>query len=256
MEWSAAQYTRFEEQRSRPIRDILAAMPALAVRQAIDLGCGTGNSTALMAAHYPDAAVTGLDSSPDMIAEARRRHPEIRFDEGDIVDWYPASPPDLILSNAVLQWLPAHASLFPRLLDALAPGGCLAVQMPDNLDEPTHRLMAQVARDSPWADRLAQASLHRTDIGTPAWYHALLQSLGARVDVWRTVYHHELPGPDGIVEWFKGTGLRPFLDLLDEVDGAEYLRRYRAAVASIYPPHADGTVLLPFPRLFILAQRA
>jgi trans-aconitate 2-methyltransferase len=146
--------------------------------------------------------------------------------------------------------------LLPRLAARLAPGGSLAVQMPDNLDEPAHRLMRQAAADGPWAAKPAGAAGMRTGMGTPDWYYGVLRPHYSRVDVWRTTYHHVLPGgADAVVEWFKGSGLRPFLAPLDEAERAEYLRRYRAGVADAHPALPDGAVLLPFPRLFIVATR-
>ena len=256
MEWSAQQYVRFEDERTRPVRDLLAAVPTRTAGRIIDLGCGPGNSTALLAARFPDATLAGLDSSADMLAAARRRLPDTRFIQADLGTWDgDGGGWDAILSNAVLQWVPDHAALLPRLVGHLAPGGSLAVQMPDNLDQPSHRLMSEVAAQEPWAEALAGASGARHTIGTPAWYYGLLRPLCARVDVWRTTYHHPLRGAEGVVDWFKGSGLRPFLARLPESEQGAYLDRYRQAIAAAYPADADGTVLLPFQRLFIDATR-
>ncbi len=255
MSWSAAQYTAFEDERTRPVRDLLAAVPGDA-RAAIDLGCGPGNSTEALAARFPGAVVTGIDSSPDMIAAARARLPGVRFEEGRIEAWNAPGPFGAILANAVLHWVPDHARLLPRLVGRLAPGGSLAVQMPDNLDEPAHRLMRSVAAAGPWAGKLAAAAQSRTAMGSADWYYGVLRPVCARVDLWRTTYHHPLAGgADAVVEWFKGSGLRPFLAPLEAGERAAYLDRYRAAVAQAYPALADGTVLLPFPRLFMVATR-
>ncbi|WP_157217142.1 trans-aconitate 2-methyltransferase [Flavisphingomonas formosensis] len=256
MSWSAAQYRKFEDERNRPILDLLAHVPTATVAHAIDIGCGPGNSTELMRNRYPEARISGLDSSDDMIAAARRRMPDVDFSVADIAGWSPAERYDLILANAVLQWLPDHAALFPRLFGKLAPDGTLAVQMPDNLDEPAHRLMREVAADGPWSAKLATAWQSRAPRHEADYYFRLLHGRAQRLDVWRTVYHHPLPdGAAGIVEWFKGSGLRPYLDPLDAEERDAYLARYEAAVADAYPALADGTVLLPFPRLFLLAQR-
>ena len=261
--WSARQYARFEDERTRPVRELLAALPNVDARSAIDIGCGAGNSTEQLAARFPGAAVRGIDSSSDMIAAARTRLPGLRFDLEDVSRWVhddaanaavgPASF-DVILANAVLQWVPDHASLFPALTAKLAPGGCLAVQMPDNLDEPAHRLMREVAADGPWAGKLAASAAARSSIGAADRYYELLRSAACKVDVWRTTYYHPLAGgAAAVVEWFKGSGLRPFIDPLDAHERAEFLARYRAAVARAYPAMTDGSVLLPFPRLFIVA---
>ncbi|MBW4024323.1 MAG: trans-aconitate 2-methyltransferase [Proteobacteria bacterium] len=256
MSWSAAQYTKFEAERNRPIADLLAQLPRDAVATAADLGCGPGNSTELLQRRFPDASITGIDSAPDMIAAATKRLPGAAFALGDIAAWAPPERFDLILANASLQWVPDHAALFPRLLGKLAEGGVLAVQMPDNLDEPAHRLMREVAADGPWASKLAAAGQAREARRAAAWYYGLLAGAGARADVWVTIYHHVLAGgARAVVEWFKGTGLRPFLDPLDEDERAAFLARYEAAVAGAYPAMADGCVLLPFPRLFIVATR-
>jgi len=256
MTWSAKQYTAFEDERTRPVRDLLAALPDIEARTAVDLGCGPGNSTEALASRFPGAAVQGVDSSPDMIAAARRRLAGVQFTTQAIEGWDAAGPFDVILANAVFQWVRNHAVLLPRLVAKLSPGGALAVQMPDTLDVPAHRLMREIAADGPWADLLVAAAAARTPIGDADWYYSVLRPSCARVDVWRTTYYHPLQGgPGAIVEWFKGSGLRPFLEPLSETLRAGYLERYTAAVARAYPAMADGSVLLPFPRLFVAAVR-
>jgi len=256
MSWSAEQYVAFEEERTRPVRDLLAALPDIEARSAVDLGCGPGNSTEVLAARFPKALVGGIDSSSEMIAAARRRLPLIEFHADTIERWVPPGPLDVILANAVLQWLPDHAALLPRLCGMLAEGGALAIQMPDNLDTDTHRLMREIAEEGAWAGKLAAASKDRTPIATAEWYYEVLSSLCVKVDIWRTTYHHALAGgPGAIVEWFKGSALRPFLEPLDDAERAEYLERYTAAVAGVYRTFANGSVLLPFPRLFMVAIR-
>jgi trans-aconitate 2-methyltransferase len=256
MSWSARQYTSFEAERTRPVRDLVQAIPTAAVGRGIDLGCGPGNSTEVLAERFPSAEISGLDSSPDMIEAARKRLPALRFDLGGIIDWDDANRFDVILANAVLQWVPGHETLLPRLVGNLAAGGSLAVQMPDNLEEPAHRLMRQVAADPRWAQKLSGSAATRTQRLGAAFYYSLLAPHASRVDIWRTVYHHVLPGgTDAVVEWFKGSGLRPFLSPLDPAETTAYLTDYRAALVDAYPPLPDGSVLLPFPRLFIVAVR-
>jgi trans-aconitate 2-methyltransferase len=246
----------FEGERTRPVRDLMSAVTNQAVRVAVDLGCGPGNSTQVLAARFPEAEIIGLDSSSDMIEAARKRLPRLRFEIGAVEDWDPLTAPDVILSNAVLQWIPDHAALLPRLLSTLAPGGTLAVQLPDNLGEPSQALMRDVAVSGPWAEKLAEAASARTPIESPDWYYSLLRPHCAEVNIWRTTYYHALAGgAEAIVEWFKSTGLRPFLAPLDEHEQATYLANYREAVAHAYPALPDGFVLLPFPRLFIVATR-
>jgi len=260
--WSARQYQRFEDERTRPSRDLLAALPALDARLAIDIGCGPGNSTELLAAHFPGAAVSGFDNSADMIEAARNRLPALRFEVADVAQWVRADAAhvqgsfDVILANAVLQWVPHHAALFPALIAKLARRGALAVQMPDNLAEPAHRLMRELAADGPWSNKLAAAAGARALVECADWYYQLLRPSCSKVDVWRTTYYHPLAGGEhAVVEWFKGSGLRPFLAPLGDVEWAAYLVRYTAAIKRAYPPLSDGTVLLPFPRLFIVALR-
>jgi trans-aconitate 2-methyltransferase len=256
MSWSAAQYVTFEDERTRPVRDLLSALPAIEARSAIDLGCGPGNSTEVLAARFPNAVVSGIDNSPDMIAAARRRLPQIQFAVRGIEEWEDRGPFDVILANAVLQWVPDHATLLPSLISRLAGGGGVAIQMPDNLDVPAHRLMRETAADGPWSQALAAAAAARTPIGDANEYYELLRHRCSKVDVWRTTYYHPLAGgAAAIVEWFKGSGLRPFLQPLDSDTRAAYLERYTAAVARAYPALPDGSVLLPFPRLFIVAIR-
>ncbi|WP_407530304.1 trans-aconitate 2-methyltransferase [Methylobacterium oryzisoli] len=253
--WDAAQYLKFAEERTRPAADLLARIPLSAPGRVIDLGCGPGNSTELLAARFPEAHLTGVDSSPDMLAEARRRLPGHPFVQADVAQFAPEAAADLLFANAVLQWLPDHATLLPRLARHLAPGGCLAVQMPDNLDEPSHRLMRAVAAEAPFAEALAAAAASRTRLGSFHDYDAWLTAAGCTVEIWRTTYVHPLAGHRGIVEWVKGTGLRPFLAPLDPDAQAAFLARYEEALAEAYPPQPDGRVLLPFPRLFVVARR-
>jgi len=255
MSWSAGQYRKFEDERTRPVRDLIAAIPTTEASRAIDLGCGPGNSTEVLMARYPGASITGIDSAEDMVRAARERLPSVSFERADVAAWRTPGPWDVILANAVLHWVPDHAELLPRLVEALSSGGSLAVQMPDNLAEPSHVLMRQVAGDGPWATKLAGAQGERSQVEPAAWYYHLLRPRCARVDVWRTTYHHPLAGIDAVVEWFKGSGLRPYLAPLDEEEQAEYLLRYRAALAGAYPTQPDGSVLLPFPRLFFVATR-
>jgi trans-aconitate 2-methyltransferase len=255
MTWSASQYTKFEDERTRPVRDLVAAIPTAQVSRALDLGCGPGNSTEVLLERYPTASITGIDSSEDMIGAARKRLPSVTFELADVAAWQAFGTWDVILANAVLHWVPAHDVLLPRLVDALTSGGSLAVQMPDNLAEPSHVLMQQVAQCGTWATKLAGAQGERSEVAPAAWYHTLLRPRCARVDVWRTTYHHQLAGIDAVVEWFRGSGLRPFLSPLGADEQGEFLARYRAVLAEAYPAQPDGTVLLPFPRLFFVATR-
>ena len=258
MAWSATQYSQFEDERTRAVRDLLAAVPARPVRHATDLGCGPGNSTEVLLQRYPDAQVTALDSDPDMIDKARERKrlciPRVRTVIADIAGWTAPEPQDLILANASLQWVPDHASLYPHLVRQLSEGASLAVQTPDNLDEPAHRQLREIASQGPWAAKFADLQLPPRH--GAAFYYDLLSPLCARVDVWRTTYHHPLVGgAEAVVEWFKGSALRPYLARLDERAQGDFLQMYLQAMQRDYPPATDGKVLLPFPRLFVIATR-
>lgn len=254
-DWSAGQYLKFEDERTRPVADLLARVPLAAPGRIVDLGCGPGNSTEALAARYPGAALAGLDSSPAMLAAARRRLPGVPFEEADLASWSPDGPVDLLFANAVFQWVPDHLAVLTRLVGALPAGGVLAVQMPDNRAEPTHRTMDEVARAGPWAAAIAAAGIGREDLPPAGAYYDAFVAAGAAVDLWRTTYHHVLADVAAIVEWVKGTGLRPYLDPLDEPARAGYLAAYAEALAAHYPPQVDGRVLLRFPRLFMVAVK-
>jgi trans-aconitate 2-methyltransferase len=254
-DWSARQYLKFEDERTRPPRDLLAQVPLQSARRVIDLGCGPGNSTELLIERYPDAEVVGLDSSPDMLRQARERLPRAVFMQADLKSWTPHEPTDLLFANAVFQWVPDHNAVLPRLLEALPKGGVLALQMPDNTDEPALALMREVASTGPWAVTLATANAARDDLASVGAFYDLLRPLCAHIDIWHIVYNHVMAGPEAIVEWFKGSALRPFLSALDGDMQAEYLAAYRAEIARAYPPRFGGRVLLRFPRLFVVATR-
>jgi trans-aconitate 2-methyltransferase len=255
MSWSAEQYSKFESERNRPVLDLLEHIPTNDVKTAADIGCGPGNSTELLRDKYPLAQITGMDSSADMIDAARKRLPDIQFELADISTWKEDGPYDIILANAALQWVPDHANLFPALINKLSKGGSLAVQMPDNFEEPSHRLMREVAASDLWKDKLATAS-KRVARETADWYFKKLRDTVSKLDIWRTTYFHPLSGgADAIVEWFKGTGLQPYLNPLDQNERAQFIHKYKDAVGKAYTVYSDGVVLLPFPRLFIIAVR-
>jgi trans-aconitate 2-methyltransferase len=253
--WNPTLYSRFETQRTQPARDLISRVDLAVVRNAVDLGCGPGNSTELVAQRFPDAAVTGMDSSEAMLTSARERLPNCQFVAGDIASWVPDVAPDLIYANASLQWVPDHATLVPRLFAALAPGGVLAFQVPDNRDEPSHRLMREVAAAGPWAETIGQGAAERLRVLPPATYYDLLTSVGAEVEIWRTTYHHPMDSASAIVDWVRATGLTPFIQPLSGKVREGYLAAYEAAIAEAYKVQADGKRLLLFPRLFVMARR-
>ncbi|MBV9753763.1 MAG: trans-aconitate 2-methyltransferase [Hyphomicrobiales bacterium] len=255
-DWDAARYRRFEDDRTRPSHELLARVPLAQAKLAYDLGCGPGNSTELIIARFPQARVIGLDSSPAMLEEARHRLPGTQFLQRDLAVWTPGDKPDLLFGNAVFQWVPDHAATLKRLFDGLATGAVLAVQMPDNLDEPSHALMREAASEGPWAARMAKAIATRGRLPEPGSYYDLLRPLAEKVDIWHTIYHHVLDDDRAIVDWVRSTGLRPFLDAIGPPERDAFLESYRERLSKAYPPRVDGKVLLRFPRLFIVAQRA
>lgn len=259
-DWSANQYLKFEAERSRPARDLLAQVPLTNPRHIVDLGCGPGNSTAIVRERYPSASLTGMDSSPDMLNKARATLPDVTFSQADLATYTP--PPgtavDLLFSNAVFQWLP-HATRIPtmqRLLQSQPSGGVLALQVPDNFTEGSHAAMRAVADRSPFREVLAPLRPARERMPSPQELYDALKPLCATVDVWRTEYHHVLDDHQGVVEWVKGTGLRPFVDPLSEEMKTQFLEAYLSALKEVYPTSVDGKVILRYPRLFLVATRA
>ena len=254
--WDPAVYARYKAYRERPANDLLARIPAdLQPRDIWDLGCGAGEQAAQLKRRYPEARVHGLDSSPDMLAVARGLDAAVDWIQGDVAGFTPDSPPDLIFTNATLQWLPEHGTLFPRLAGLLAPGGVFACQVPQTFDTPWHRLLRNTAAEGIWAGRLSEVRGVR-QVAPAEAYHDWLRPICADIDIWSTVYLHVLEGADPVVDWMRGTGLRPFLDALTEdADRTAFLDAYRARLATAFPPRPDGLTLFPFPRLFIVARR-
>jgi trans-aconitate 2-methyltransferase len=253
-DWDTALYLKFEEERTQPARDLLARVRSPA-RRIVDLGCGPGTSTHLLAARFPDAEIVGIDNSVEMLVAARARLPTIAFEKHDIGAWRPSFAPDLIFANAALQWLPNHHELIPRLMSFLADDGCLAIQMPDNRQEPSHALMRMVAADGPWADRLVPVAKSRGLINIYSDYYCWLRPLSRSVEIWQTTYVHPLPGVGAVVDWFRGSALRPFLNPLDACEREEFIARYMRGLAESYPAEPDGRLLFLYPRLFVVAGK-
>jgi trans-aconitate 2-methyltransferase len=207
-----------------------------------------------LADRWPGAEVIGVDSSPTMLAEARRVHPELALVEGDAASWEPPRPVDVLFSNAVLHWVPDHAALCPRLLGHTAPGGLLAVQVPDMWDAPSHRHAFELARSPRWRNQVGDA-LDDHPLLTPEGYLDVLEPLAEEVEVWSSTTYLALEGDHPVVEWFKGSLLRAFLSRLDPADGDDFVAEYTKRVAADYPPRPDGRTILPFQRLFILAHQ-
>jgi trans-aconitate 2-methyltransferase len=255
MTWSPERYLAFADQRTRPAVDLLARVPLQRPERAVDLGCGPGNSTRLLAERWPAADVIGIDSSGDMLASAGQSGIRATWVEADLAAWAPQHAPDLIFSNAALHWVGGHETLLPRLLECVRPGGVLAVQMPRNFEAPSHTLLRATAASGPWADRLAEV-LDWRPVATPEWYYDLLAPQAAALDIWETVYLHVLEGDDPVLRWTRSTVLRRIVQALDEADCAAFEAAYAARLRAAYPRRADGRTLFAFRRLFIVAQRS
>ena len=254
MSWDPAQYLKFAGERMRPAVDLLARIPAAAPGTVVDLGCGAGNLAPILAARWPAATLIGVDSSPEMLARARAAHPRAQFEQADIGAWRPARPVDVLFSNAALHWLDGHERLFPALLEAVAPGGWLAVQMPRNFSAPSHTSIAETVEQGPWRARLAPL-LRREPVAAPGFYWRLLEPRCAQLQVWESEYLQVLEGDNPVAEYTKGTWLKQFLDALQPDERGAFEAAYRARVLSWYPPEADGRTLFAFRRLFLVAQR-
>lgn len=257
--WDPNQYLKFADHRRRPALELLDRVPLAAPRVVYDLGCGSGHVTRLMSQQWPSAIVYGLDQSPEMLAQAAAEPSPVRWLEADIRAWTPREPPDLIYANATLQWLDDHRHLFPRLLGYLGPGGCLAVQMPLSWNMPSHRLMRHTLErggpdGTPVGNAAVLAAVRRKWVEDAEVYYDLLSPLGQRLDIWETTYLQVLTGEDPVLEWVKGTGLRPVLNGLDEIERRVFLEAYRGALRHAYPQRPNGETLYPFRRLFIVAQ--
>jgi trans-aconitate 2-methyltransferase len=253
MVWDPAQYLKFVDHRLRPAVDLLNRIDVDDPRQIYDLGSGTGNVTRLIKARWPEARLTGVDSSREMLAAAAAAVPEVEWEQSDLASWRPAEPADVIYSNAALHWVVGHDRLLPALVEGLAPGGVLAVQMPRNFLARSHVAIAEAALAGPWRATL-EPLLRPPPVAEPAFYYDLLAGRAAVVDIWETEYLHVLEGEDPVKEWTKGTWLLPLLDVLDEPQAREFEACYADIVRQDYPRHADGRTLLPFRRLFIVAR--
>jgi trans-aconitate 2-methyltransferase len=253
--WDPGAYTRFSDERSRPFVDLVARIPARSSRTVLDMGCGEGSMTAALADRWPDAHVVGVDSSPEMLAAATPVPGHLEFVEGDVRDWQPPGPVDVVVSNAVLHWVAGHETLLARWAGWLAPGGRLAIQVPGNFRAPTHALLAELCRSPRWSDRLADAGPRPDTVLEPAAYADVLTTAGLLPDVWETTYLHVLRGPDPVLAWVRSTVLRPVLALLPDDEAAAFSTEYAAALRTAYPVRADGTTVLPFRRIFAVGTR-
>jgi trans-aconitate 2-methyltransferase len=252
--WDATQYLRYGGERARPFFDLLARVGAESPGYVVDMGCGPGNLTVTLAERWPSATVVGVDNSQEMIDAAHAHDaPGLSFMRDDVRHWKPQALPDLMVCNAVLQWVPGHRELLADWAGWLAPRGWLAFQVPGNFDQPSHVIMREMARSARWRPLLRDVNLSRQS-ADPVEYAELLARAGCEVDAWETTYVHVLHGEDPVLEWYKGTGLRPVLAALDAEQAADFLAGYGERIRVAYPPRPFGT-LFPFRRVFTVAHR-
>jgi trans-aconitate 2-methyltransferase len=254
-DWNPDQYLDFAEERARPALDLIARVPLRRPRLVFDLGCGPGNSTSLLKQAYPAARIIGMDRSPAMIAKAKASYGGLEFVSADVSLWPGDREADLVFANALFQWLPGHLQLMTRIVSVLKRDGVLALQMPDNLTEPSHEAMREVAGQGAWAGQLARATEARNPIHTPTEYYDALMPQCSRVDIWHAAYYHEVDGTAGIISMLQSTGLKPYLDLLRTDEKADFLQRYKEKLEEAYPALHNGKTLFRFPRLFVIAQK-
>ena len=260
--WDPRQYQRYGDERSRAFLELLLRIDAARGDAAdpsyvVDLGCGPGPLTRLLSDRWPTATVRGVDSSPDMVESAQEFAIDgrLEFVVGDLATWTADRPVDVLVANAALHWVPGHIDLLPRFAAALTPGGVLAFQVPDNFTEPSHTLLLDLRTSPQWRDRLAEGADRTIGVERPERYLDALVAAGLEADVWQTTYLHVLEGEDAVLEWVKGTALRPVLSLLDGSDREAFLEEYAAALRNAYPPQSFGT-MFPFRRTFAVARRA
>lgn len=256
--WDPGQYSHYADERSRPFYDLIGRTQHDDPAEVVDLGCGPGNLTAVLAQRWPHARVLGIDNSQEMLlaASSFSNGEQIRFEAGDVRTWHPASQVDVIVSNATLQWVPEHVDILATLYSFLRPGGWFAFQVPGNFTHPSHAILAELRLSPRWRERVgAEASRHLA-VCEPSEYADRLGNLGAVVDAWETTYLHLLSGPDPVLEWVKGTGLRPVLAALtDPAAQSEFLSLYAARLREAYPVNSRGITPFPFRRIFVVAQR-
>jgi trans-aconitate 2-methyltransferase len=251
MSWDPQVYLTFGGERTRPAVELAARVGVPSPTRIIDLGCGPGNSTAVLAARWPSAVLEGLDSSPDMLTQARRSGVPAAWTQGDVASWIPRAGYDLIFSSAMFHWIPNHRELLPRLMEGVVRGGALAFQVPDNFNDPWYVLLRQTAEHGSW--KAALASVPRIQVEKPDSYFDILHPLSKTVDIWQTTYLHVLEGEDPVLRWVSGTALRPYIERLTGADHDGFIEEYGQKLRDTYPMRADNTTLFPFRRLFAIS---
>jgi trans-aconitate 2-methyltransferase len=254
-DWNAEHYLKFGDERTRAVADLVARIRLAAPSRIVDLGCGPGNSTAILRQRWPDSDIVGIDNSPKMIAAAREKYPDQEWQAVDISEWRPESPVDLVFSNAALQWVPNHAGLMTNLTTATNADGALAFQVPSGSFAEVRKLIHELSHEARWNHRM-QAARAALTMETPSFYYDAVAQSASSVDIWESEYHHVLDSTDAIVDWISSTGLRPFVAALaDESERADFVAELRRRVAETYELRIDGRVLFPFRRTFVIAYR-
>lgn len=257
MKWDPAKYVQFDDHRNRPFFDLTGRIHADRPARVVDLGCGPGNLTASLAERWPEARVVGLDSSAEMLARAAplaKDVPGLSFEQADIATWMPPAGTDVVVSNAALQWVPGHQDLMRRWLDVLPPGAWFAFQVPGNFNAPSHSLMRELAASERWSGKLGGVLRGGETVGEPRDYLGILLDAGWAADAWETSYQHVLQGPDPVLEWVRGTALRPVMGALGSEDAKRFESEYAAALREAYPGGPHGTVF-PFRRIFAVGRK-
>ena len=251
--WEPQTYLRYADIRFRAGLDLMARIPKGEYSSIYDLGCGTGHLTRILADTFPSSRVVGIDSSPEMLAEARREFPALTWQQADIRSWHPATPPDLIYTNAAMQWVPGHATLLPALLNTLRPRGVLAMQVPRHFESPSHLGLKDLVMQSEWRAKLEPLLL--APIPPPETYWRWLSPHARHLDLWESIYLQVLDGQDPVVNFMRGTALRPFLSALPEHEATKFIESFAERMAVAYPAEPSGQTLFPFRRLFLVVQR-
>ncbi|MDI2019677.1 trans-aconitate 2-methyltransferase [Paenarthrobacter nicotinovorans] len=257
MKWNPSKYAEFGSHRDRPFHDLVARIQAAKPGHVVDLGCGPGNMTATLADRWPAAHVVGIDSSQEMLAKAASltgHYSGLSFNQGDIAEWMPDNDVDVVVTNAALQWVPGHQEMLAAWLEALRPGAWFALQVPGNFSSPSHALMRELAGSPRWRTRLDGVLRHDDAVGSPADYLGIMLDAGCSADAWETTYQQVLTGEDPVLEWVRGTGLRPVLSALPAPEADAFEKEYAAMLRQAYPSTAHGTVF-PFRRIFAVARK-
>lgn len=254
-DWDSVQYLKFKNERTQPALDLANRVNVEKPTKIIDIGCGPGNSTEILRRRYPDAKILGIDSSENMIAAARKRYSDIEFqlcDAGRELDSIKEKF-DIVFSNACIQWIPEHKTLLRNMMSLLKEGGAMAVQIPMNYDEPIHRIILQTAASEKWSGKFSEKRAFYNL--SPGGYFDVLSEISSGLSMWQTTYFHIMNSHEDIMEWYRATGMRPYLNALSDSDKAEFESDVKREIIKAYPEQKNGKIIFRFPRLFFIAIR-